>query len=154
MPEVFALSRRVEPHAGAELLLVCPHCHLGCVAVLDPAFSTLLRDLKERKLFDKTVVLCTGEFGRTPKINPAGGRDHWTNGFSLALAGGGIRGGQALGATDPEGRQDPPVDDSEELEVEPPEPDFVVRRGSRISVPTDEQPTEESVAVRGSTLRK
>jgi hypothetical protein len=77
------------------------------VAILDPAFSTLLRDLKDRKLLDKTVVLCTGEFGRTPKINPAGGRDHWTNGFSLALAGGGIRGGQAVGATDPEGRQEP-----------------------------------------------
>jgi hypothetical protein len=42
-----------------------------------------------------------------PKINSAAGRDHWTNGFSLALAGGGIRGGQALGATDPEGRADP-----------------------------------------------
>jgi uncharacterized protein (DUF1501 family) len=77
------------------------------VAILDPAFSTLVRDLKDRKLLDKTVVLCTGEFGRTPKINPAGGRDHWTNGFSLALAGGGIRGGLAIGATDPEGHGDP-----------------------------------------------
>jgi uncharacterized protein (DUF1501 family) len=48
-----------------------------------------------------------GEFGRTPRINPAAGRDHWINGFSLALAGGGIRGGQVIGQTDPEGIKDP-----------------------------------------------
>jgi uncharacterized protein (DUF1501 family) len=48
-----------------------------------------------------------GEFGRTPRINPAGGRDHWPNGFSVALAGGGIKGGQVIGATDPEGKKDP-----------------------------------------------
>jgi uncharacterized protein (DUF1501 family) len=84
--------------------------HASCqklVAELDPAFSALLRDLKERDLLKRTVVLCAGEFGRTPKINPAGGRDHWPNGFSLALAGGGLRGGLALGRTDPEGAQDP-----------------------------------------------
>ncbi len=75
--------------------------------ILDPAFSTLIRDLNQRGLLDRTVVLCMGEFGRTPKINPAGGRDHWPNGFSLALAGGGIRGGRVVGATDPEGVQDP-----------------------------------------------
>jgi hypothetical protein len=77
------------------------------LTILDPAFSTLVRDLRDRKLWEKTVVLCTGEFGRTPTINAAGGRDHWVNGFSLALAGGGIRCGQAFGATDPEGRNDP-----------------------------------------------
>jgi uncharacterized protein (DUF1501 family) len=54
------------------------------------------------------VVLCLGEFGRTPKINPLGGRDHWPNGFSVALAGGGIRGGTVIGETDPEGTK-PPV---------------------------------------------
>ena len=48
-------------------------------------------------------MLCVGEFGRTPKINPLGGRDHWPNGFSVALAGGGIRGGVVVGETDPEG---------------------------------------------------
>ncbi|HJT78098.1 MAG TPA: DUF1501 domain-containing protein [Gemmataceae bacterium] len=77
------------------------------VAELDPAYSTLLRDLKERKLLDRTVVLCMGEFGRTPQINRLGGRDHWPNGFSVALAGGGLRGGLALGETDPEGKKDP-----------------------------------------------
>jgi len=75
---------------------------------LDPAFAALLRCLRARDRLAQTVVLCGGEFGRTPQINPAGGRDHWPHGFSLALAGGGIRGGQAVGQTDPEGTQLPP----------------------------------------------
>jgi uncharacterized protein (DUF1501 family) len=77
------------------------------LATLDPAFSALIRDLRERGLLERTVVMCGGEFGRTPTVNPAGGRDHWPTGFSLALAGGGIRGGQLIGATDPEGKPDP-----------------------------------------------
>jgi uncharacterized protein (DUF1501 family) len=77
------------------------------VKILDPAFAALLRDLKSRNALDRTIVLCCGEFGRTPKINLTAGRDHWTNGFSLAMAGGGLRGGVALGATDPEGVKDP-----------------------------------------------
>jgi uncharacterized protein (DUF1501 family) len=79
----------------------------GKVKILDPAFAALVRDLKSRNALDRTVVLCCGEFGRTPKINVTAGRDHWTNGFSLALAGGGLRGGLAVGATDPEGVRDP-----------------------------------------------
>jgi Protein of unknown function (DUF1501) len=74
---------------------------------LDPAFSGLIRDLRERKLLDKTLVICCGEFGRTPTVNPAGGRDHWPNGFSLAMAGGGIRGGIVVGATDPDAKAEP-----------------------------------------------
>jgi uncharacterized protein (DUF1501 family) len=81
--------------------------HQDLLRILDPALASLLADLKERKLLDKTVVVCCGEFGRTPKINRLAGRDHWTNGFSLAIAGGGIRGGQVLGRTDPEGTRDP-----------------------------------------------
>lgn len=73
------------------------------VAVLDPAFAALLADLKQRDQLRRTVVLCMGEFGRTPQINRLGGRDHWPDYFSVALAGGAIRGGQVLGATDPEG---------------------------------------------------
>ena len=73
----------------------------GRIAVLDPAFAALLRDLKERAVLDNTVVMCGGEFGRTPGINPAGGRDHWPHGFSVALAGGGIQGGRVVGATSP-----------------------------------------------------
>lgn len=69
---------------------------------LDPAFSALIEDLKRRELFDSTVVLWGGEFGRTPRINPASGRDHWPHGFTVALAGGGVRGGQVLGETPPD----------------------------------------------------
>jgi uncharacterized protein (DUF1501 family) len=71
--------------------------------ILDPAFAALVNDLASHGLWESTLVLCAGEFGRTPSINRLGGRDHWTQGFSMALAGGVIRGGQALGATDPEG---------------------------------------------------
>jgi uncharacterized protein (DUF1501 family) len=81
--------------------------HREQLGILDPAFSALIRDLKERDLLKKTVVICAGEFGRTPRVNPAGGRDHWPSGYSLAIAGGGIRGGFALGETDPEGVRDP-----------------------------------------------
>src|SRR5262249_15268712 len=81
--------------------------HAANVAILDPAFAALVRDLKERKLFDKTVVVCMGEFGRTPRMNPTGGRDRWPNAYSVALAGGGIRGGVVVGETDPEGGTDP-----------------------------------------------
>ncbi|MFI5461073.1 MAG: DUF1501 domain-containing protein [Isosphaerales bacterium] len=81
--------------------------HRAHVKVLDPAFAALLHDLGRKDLLDRTVILCCGEFGRTPKMNLAAGRDHWPSGFSLALAGGGIRGGLAIGATDPEGVKDP-----------------------------------------------
>jgi uncharacterized protein (DUF1501 family) len=77
------------------------------VKILDPAFAALLRDLNRRNSLDRTIVLCCGEFGRTPKINLTAGRDHWTNGYSVALAGGGVRGGLAIGETDPEGVKDP-----------------------------------------------
>jgi hypothetical protein len=81
--------------------------HRKNVGVLDPALSALLRDLRRRHLLDQTVVLCGGEFGRTPKINLAGGRDHWPNGYSIAIAGGGVAGGRVVGETDPEGLKDP-----------------------------------------------
>jgi uncharacterized protein (DUF1501 family) len=77
------------------------------VDTLDPAFAALIADLRERKLLDKTVVLCAGEFGRTPHLNRLAGRDHWVNGFSIALAGGSIQGGRVIGATDPEAKNDP-----------------------------------------------
>jgi len=79
-------------------------------AILDPAFAALIRELRARKLLDETIVICAGEFGRTPKINGLGGRDHWPKGFSLALAGGGFRGGHVHGATDPEGVKEEPKD--------------------------------------------
>lgn len=70
---------------------------------LDPAWSALLADLSSRGLLERTLVLWMGEFGRTPTINPRAGRDHHVSAFSAVLAGGGIRGGQVVGATDEDG---------------------------------------------------
>jgi hypothetical protein len=67
---------------------------------LDRVLSVLLTDLEERGLLDSTLVLVMGEFGRTPTINPQQGRDHWPDCWSLVMAGGGIRGGQVIGASD------------------------------------------------------
>lgn len=77
------------------------------VATLDPALAALLADLARRDRLRDTLVVWGGEFGRTPKINPAGGRDHWPAGFSMLLAGGPLRRGITLGATDPEGKKLP-----------------------------------------------
>ena len=71
-------------------------------SVLDPAFSALIEDLVERDLLESTIVLCIGEFGRTPWINPLQGRDHWPNGFSCVVGGGGLASGVVIGKTDPE----------------------------------------------------
>ncbi len=69
--------------------------------VLDPAFASLIRELKRRDLYDDTIILCGGEFGRTPRINAAGGRDHWPHGFSVVLGGGTLRRGVVYGETSP-----------------------------------------------------
>jgi uncharacterized protein (DUF1501 family) len=71
--------------------------------VLDPAWSTLMDDLKQRGLLDSTLIVWMGEFGRTPKINGNRGRDHWPNSWTTVLAGGGIKGGQVIGKTSPDG---------------------------------------------------
>ncbi len=71
---------------------------------LDRAYAALLEDLHDRGLLATTLVLLTGEFGRTPEINGMGGRDHWPNAFSLTLAGAGITGGRVLGASDEIGK--------------------------------------------------
>lgn len=68
--------------------------------VLDYSLSAFLDDLAERGLFDQTLVAVTGEFGRSPKINPDAGRDHYGNVFSALLCGGGVRGGQVYGSSD------------------------------------------------------
>lgn len=70
---------------------------------LDPGLAALVGDLAARDLLESTVVLCLGEFGRTPKINSKEGRDHWPTGFSCLVGGGGLRGGAVVGATDPTG---------------------------------------------------
>ena len=75
------------------------------VPFLDQALSTLLEDLEQRGLLECTVVIAMGEFGRTPHINADKGRDHWPHCWSLALGGGGIRGGQVIGSSDERGAQ-------------------------------------------------
>ena len=68
--------------------------------MFDNAFTSLITDLDQRGLLKDTLVIATGEFGRTPKVNPAGGRDHWPGCWTGIFAGGGIRGGQVIGASD------------------------------------------------------
>jgi hypothetical protein len=75
--------------------ILCPQFDVG--------FSALIEDLETRGLLDETLVVATGEFGRTPKFNANGGRDHWGPVFSFALAGAGISGGQVYGASDAKG---------------------------------------------------
>ena len=72
--------------------LLCPS--------FDQAVPALLNDLDDRGLLDNTLVIIATEFGRTPRINELAGRDHWPNVFSIAMAGGGVRGGQVIGASD------------------------------------------------------
>ncbi len=72
--------------------LLCPS--------FDQAIPALLNDLEDRGMLDNTLVVITTEFGRTPKINDLAGRDHWPNAFSIAMAGGGVKGGIVVGATD------------------------------------------------------
>ena len=78
---------------------------------LDPAWSALMDDLKQRGLFDDTLIVWMGEFGRTPRINRLNGRDHFPNAFSGVLAGGGIKTGMAVGRTSKDGMdiEDRPV---------------------------------------------
>ncbi|MBN9121246.1 MAG: DUF1501 domain-containing protein [Planctomycetes bacterium] len=69
----------------------------------DRAFAALIEDLDQRGLLAETLVCFVTEFGRTPKLNKFQGRDHWTNAYSIAFAGAGVRGGQVIGTTDKDG---------------------------------------------------
>lgn len=75
----------------------------GNLPQLDKGMGTLIEDLARRGMLDTTLVVWMGEFGRTPRINQNGGRDHWPNGWSVVMGGGGLKGGQAIGATDRDG---------------------------------------------------
>jgi uncharacterized protein (DUF1501 family) len=66
----------------------------------DQAFTALIDDLERRGRLETTLVVAAGEFGRTPRLNASGGRDHWPGAWSVVLAGGGVRGGQVVGASD------------------------------------------------------
>ena len=69
----------------------------------DQAYSALLEDLDQRGMLDSTLVCNVAEFGRTPRVNPAGGRDHWPQCFTCGFAGGGVQGGRVIGRSDPIG---------------------------------------------------
>jgi len=75
--------------------IVCP--------LYDQAYSALIEDLQQRGMLKKTMVAALSEFGRTPKVNPAGGRDHWPQCFTVSFAGGGVKGGRVIGKSDPIG---------------------------------------------------
>jgi uncharacterized protein (DUF1501 family) len=83
-----ALGVRLDDYAES----LCP--------MFDRAYTALLEDLKQRGLLASTLVVAMGEFGRTPRLNPRGGRDHWPGIWSILFAGGGVRGGQVIGASD------------------------------------------------------
>ena len=72
--------------------------------MVDQTLSALLTTLDERGLLETTAVIMTGEFGRTPKINQRGGRDHWPRAMFVVMAGGGVKGGQVIGASDDKGQ--------------------------------------------------
>ena len=72
----------------------------GFLPPFDQSYSALIEDLEQRGLLDTTMVVAWGEHGRTPRVNKTAGRDHWMSAFSAALAGGGVQGGRAIGATD------------------------------------------------------
>ena len=82
---------------------------------LDPAWSTLMKDLRDRGLLESTLIVWMGEFGRTPKINPNSGRDHFPSAWSVVLGGAGIKGGQVVGKTNAGGEEvaDRPVNVAE-----------------------------------------
>ena len=71
--------------------------------VLDQGMSALIEDLSQRGMLEDTAVVWMGDFGRTPRINARAGRDHWARCWSTVVAGGGMKGGQAVGATNEDG---------------------------------------------------
>lgn len=89
----------------------------GLCGTLDAAWGSLMADLKERGLLDTTTIVWMGEFGRTPKINPQRGRDHFASAWSTVIAGGGVKGGQAVGKTSKDGTtvEDRPVSSADFL---------------------------------------
>jgi uncharacterized protein (DUF1501 family) len=112
---------------------------------LDGALSTLFRDLTERSLLERTLVVVTGEFGRTPRINKNAGRDHWGPSFTVALGGGGIKGGRVVGksseraerpATDPIGPEDLAATMYHLLGIDP-EEEFYTPEGRPVKIVND-----------------
>jgi uncharacterized protein (DUF1501 family) len=109
----FLLARRLVEHGVRLVTVDCRwwDTHVkgyetmrdGFLPRWDQAFTALVEDLQERGLLSSTMVLAWGEFGRTPRVNATGGRDHYPDVFSAAIAGGKIRGGRVVGASDSHG---------------------------------------------------
>ncbi len=112
---------------------------------MDQAFSALLEDMGERGLLDTTLVVAMGEFGRTPKVNDKAGRDHWEHCYSALFAGGGVRGGRVVGASD--GRAEHPHD-------RPATPADVAATIQRAVGVTTEQAATLGVAVDGKPIEE
>lgn len=88
-------------HADGASLNTTLHDYQNAVApMFDATFATLISDLEQRGLLSSTLVVACGEFGRSPRINLRGGRDHWTGVWTALFAGGGVRGGQVIGSSD------------------------------------------------------
>jgi uncharacterized protein (DUF1501 family) len=85
---------------GGSLASSLPDYQQTLCPMFDRAWTALLEDLKQRGLLGRTLVVAMGEFGRTPQLNSRGGRDHWPGAWTILFAGGGIRGGQVVGASD------------------------------------------------------
>ena len=100
---------------------------------MDKGMGSLVEDLAERGLLDKTLVIWMGEFGRTPRINQDAGRDHWARSWSVVLGGCGIKGGQLVGKTNEDGTQvvERPLDT----------PDLMATLYKALGIPQDRQYT-------------
>ena len=108
-----ALVRQVAKMTSELCELIVARSAFRVTAILNAGqpIAALLADLKSRGLLDSTLIIWTGEFGRTPRINPNSGRDHFPRAFTSVLAGGGVKGGQVIGSTDAGGEavKDRPV---------------------------------------------
>ena len=90
-------SKRKNNNAGKASPTAAPQTKLP---ELDKGMGTLVEDLAQRGLLENTMVVWMGDFGRTPRINQNGGRDHWPRSWSVVMGGGGMKGGQVIGASD------------------------------------------------------
>ena len=125
-------------------------CEKVLLPEFDAAFATLMDDLHQRGLLESTPVVVSGEFGRTPKVNPNAGRDHWPKVFSVVLAGAGIQGGQVYGSSDAFGGE--PKDNPVSME------DLTATIYDRLGIDPDKEyhtPTDRPVrlANRGKPIR-
>lgn len=119
-------------------------------APFDQAVSALIEDLVQRGLYEETLVCCFGEFGRAPQINAGGGRDHWNRCWSVMLGGGGVRGGQVVGASDPSGAEprERPVTPSDLAAT------IYAALGVPLDLPVNSGPAAEPLVRSGAPLRQ